>query len=209
MHDLSTIFSRVRLTVAPFRFGAGVQGTVLDSLAAGVPCVMSPVAAEGIPLPPLLQPFVAADAEGIAAAICRLHEDLAANDAVADAGQDLMRTRFNAEAVRDAMAVAICLAGAGLRLWRGRRAGRWADPTGRGCDASRGLTRGLRVLLRSRSGESETPVRASDGDDFEHRSAENRRRMTAGAPSQPPCLRSVSTMAADSLGVSAYSTSGV
>ena len=35
------VFDRVRLTVAPLRYGAGVKGKVLESFAAGVPCVMS------------------------------------------------------------------------------------------------------------------------------------------------------------------------
>jgi hypothetical protein len=39
--ELAEVFDRVRLTVAPLRYGAGVKGKVLDSLAAGVPCVMS------------------------------------------------------------------------------------------------------------------------------------------------------------------------
>ena len=38
--DLGEVFDRVRLTVAPLRYGAGVKGKVLDSFAAGVPCVM-------------------------------------------------------------------------------------------------------------------------------------------------------------------------
>src|SRR5262249_12332773 len=45
---LDEAFARVRLSVAPLRFGAGVKGKVLESFAAGLPCVMSPVAAEGI-----------------------------------------------------------------------------------------------------------------------------------------------------------------
>jgi glycosyltransferase involved in cell wall biosynthesis len=60
--DLGSVFDRVRLTVAPLRFGAGVKGKVLDSLASGVPCVMSPVAAEGLALPPALQDLVGQDA---------------------------------------------------------------------------------------------------------------------------------------------------
>jgi O-antigen biosynthesis protein len=40
----------VRLTVAPLRYGAGIKGKVLTSLSAGVPCVMSPVAREGLAL---------------------------------------------------------------------------------------------------------------------------------------------------------------
>src|SRR5205085_5562181 len=48
VEKLAEIFDRVRLTVAPLRFGAGVKGKVIDSLAAGVPCVMSPIGAEGL-----------------------------------------------------------------------------------------------------------------------------------------------------------------
>jgi hypothetical protein len=46
--DLSGVLGRIRLTVVPLRYGAGVEGKVLDSFAAGVPCVMSSVAAEGL-----------------------------------------------------------------------------------------------------------------------------------------------------------------
>ncbi len=49
--SLDSVFDRVRLTIAPLRYGAGLKGKVLDSLAAGVPCVMTPVAAEGLNLP--------------------------------------------------------------------------------------------------------------------------------------------------------------
>lgn len=72
---LDTLLDRVQLTVAPLRFGAGVKGKVLDSLAAGVPCVMTPVAAEGIALPPDLQTLVVDDASRMAATIVRLTED--------------------------------------------------------------------------------------------------------------------------------------
>ncbi len=109
VEDLSTIFSRVRLTVAPLRYGAGVKGKVLDSFAAGVPCVMSPFAAEGIGVPPSLQPLIADGAESIAAAICRLHEDAGVNEGATAAGLERMRTGFNADAVREAMAAAIAL----------------------------------------------------------------------------------------------------
>ena len=37
VEDLGEIFDRIRLTVAPLRFGAGIKGKVIDSLAAGVP----------------------------------------------------------------------------------------------------------------------------------------------------------------------------
>lgn len=48
--DAAPWFESVRLTVAPLRFGAGVKGKVVSSLAAGVPCVATPVAVEGMEL---------------------------------------------------------------------------------------------------------------------------------------------------------------
>lgn len=87
--DVSTlraVFDRVRVTTAPLTYGAGVKGKVLDSLAAGVPCICSPVAAEGIELPSALQALIAADAPGLAALIVRLHGDEALNARCGEAG---------------------------------------------------------------------------------------------------------------------------
>ena len=104
---LSALFERVTLTVAPLRYGAGVKGKVLDSLAEGVPCVMTPVAAEGIALSPTLAPLVAADAAGIAALICALHADAAQRRAYADAGLAMIGQHHSTAAVEHAMARAI------------------------------------------------------------------------------------------------------
>src|SRR5690606_33841084 len=41
VRDLGTIFDRVRLSVAPLRFGAGAKGKVAVSLAHGVPAIIS------------------------------------------------------------------------------------------------------------------------------------------------------------------------
>jgi glycosyltransferase involved in cell wall biosynthesis len=83
---LSELFDRVRLTVAPMTFGAGVKGKVLESLAAGVPCVCTPCGAEGIELPLQLQSLVAADVQGLAERIVRLHEEEQFNDECRAAG---------------------------------------------------------------------------------------------------------------------------
>ncbi|HJQ35761.1 MAG TPA: FkbM family methyltransferase [Thermoanaerobaculia bacterium] len=48
--DLEAWFEGVRLTVAPLRYGAGAKGKVASSLAHGVPCVATPIAAEGMRL---------------------------------------------------------------------------------------------------------------------------------------------------------------
>jgi glycosyltransferase involved in cell wall biosynthesis/SAM-dependent methyltransferase len=46
--DVAPLFRSVRLTVAPLRFGAGIKGKIATSLSFGVPCVCTPIAAEGM-----------------------------------------------------------------------------------------------------------------------------------------------------------------
>ena len=88
--ELAPVLERVRLTVAPLRYGAGVKGKVLDSFAAGVPCAMSPVAAEGLRLPTALQALVGGDAREIARLVLRLHEGEEAHRAAVEAGLALV-----------------------------------------------------------------------------------------------------------------------
>jgi len=94
--DLHSFLSRVRLTVAPLRFGAGVKGKVLESFAAGIPCVMSPIAAEGLALPAPLLDLVAEGAQAIARAIIMFHADEGANQAAAAAGRTMIATGYSA-----------------------------------------------------------------------------------------------------------------
>ncbi len=84
--SLADLFDRVRLTVAPMAYGAGIKGKVLESLAAGIPCVCTPVAAEGLDLPPQLEALVATDAEMFVSLMARLHEDEGFNVTTGEAG---------------------------------------------------------------------------------------------------------------------------
>jgi hypothetical protein len=104
---LSEVFDRVRLTVAPQRYGAGVKGAVLNSFAAGLPCVMSPAAAEGIALPAPLQNLVGADAAELAAEIIRLHAGRAPYRRAADAGLSMIAAGFKDADVAEALKAAI------------------------------------------------------------------------------------------------------
>lgn len=105
--DLRTVFERVRLTAAPLRFGAGVKGKVLASLAAHTPCAMTPVAAEGLDLPPVLRALVGADAPALATIILQLHRDKRANRAASQAGARFVEDWCNEAAVEGALATAI------------------------------------------------------------------------------------------------------
>jgi glycosyltransferase involved in cell wall biosynthesis len=93
--DLAEIFDRVRVTVAPLAYGAGVKGKVIESLRAGVPCVCTPIAAEGLNLPPTLRAHVVEQADAIADSIARLHSDETENDICRRAGLEFIRTEFS------------------------------------------------------------------------------------------------------------------
>lgn len=98
VEDLAPLYARMRIGVAPLRFGAGLKGKVLDSFAAGLPCVMTPTAAEGLTLPDILRPLVAADAAGMAQVILALQDDQLAT-AVAQAGWQFIKDNFSQKAV--------------------------------------------------------------------------------------------------------------
>lgn len=84
--ELASVFDRVRLTLAPLASGAGVKGEVLDSLAAGVPCVCTSAAAEGLDLPQPLAGLASDTSAGSAQSIAALHEDGELNRACSEAG---------------------------------------------------------------------------------------------------------------------------
>ena len=107
--DLATVFESVRLTVAPLGFGAGVKGKVLESLAAGVPCACTPIAAEGLALPLLLLGQVADGAEALAAVIYRLHSDETLNGVCSAAGLAYVEDQLSDARIDAAMAGAVGL----------------------------------------------------------------------------------------------------
>ena len=97
--SLDRMFNDVRLSVAPLAYGAGLKGKVVDSLAAGVPCVCTPIAAEGFNLPEPLGTFVSDNPAGLADAIVRLHADEAAFMDCRAAGLDYVKQTFSEDAV--------------------------------------------------------------------------------------------------------------
>jgi GT2 family glycosyltransferase len=70
--EVTSYFDRARLSVAPLRFGAGVKGKVNQSLALGVPTVVTSVAAEGMYLVHEENAMIADDPESFAEAIVRV-----------------------------------------------------------------------------------------------------------------------------------------
>ena len=107
---LGPLWARTRVACAPLRFGAGIKGKVLDALAAGIPCIATSIAAEGMNLADGLATLVRDEPADIAREILRLHADDAAADALGAAGRDYIAAANAAAVIDAAMAPALGLA---------------------------------------------------------------------------------------------------
>ena len=97
VEHLSPILIRCRLSVAPLRYGGGIKGKVGTSLSHGLPCVATPVAAEGMGLVDRVNAMIAADAETFAEAVIAAYRDDGLWSALSTAGLDLMREEYSFE----------------------------------------------------------------------------------------------------------------
>ena len=116
----------MRLTVAPLRFGAGLKGKVVTSLAVGLPCVATAVACEGMPDGGTEAIAVADEAEAFARAVAGIHEDARRWQQMSDAGVAYAQRHFSIAAVSEK--VAAMLDGLGLPHAGGAQS---ADPSQR------------------------------------------------------------------------------
>jgi glycosyltransferase involved in cell wall biosynthesis len=94
---LGEVFEQVRLMIAPLRFGAGLKDKVLRAMAAGLPCVGTSEAFDGMQgLPVAITDVCQHDtAPGLAAAIVRMHRDEAANTSCAQTGLKYIGDFYN------------------------------------------------------------------------------------------------------------------
>ena len=96
--DLPAMLARVRLTVAPLRFGAGFKGKVASSLACGVPVVGTSIAFEGAGLAEGDGVTFADTAEAFARAIIRVHDEAAVWDALSDRARERVAALYSPQA---------------------------------------------------------------------------------------------------------------
>jgi len=75
VEHLSPVLDRCRLSIAPLRYGAGIKGKVGTSLAHGLPCVATPIAAEGMPLTHRNNIMIARDAQEFSESIIEAYTD--------------------------------------------------------------------------------------------------------------------------------------
>ena len=85
------------ITACPMRFGAGVPNKVLESLAAGTPAVVTPLAAEALGLADGEGVRIARGTSGVARACTALLADRDGRDALGREGRRIVRERFRWE----------------------------------------------------------------------------------------------------------------
>jgi hypothetical protein len=94
--DLQVAFDGLRMTVAPLRVGAGAKGKVVSSLCHGLPCVVTPIAVEGMGVETGV--LVAHSPEQFAAEIVRLYSDDDLWCTLSKQGLALMERRYSLKA---------------------------------------------------------------------------------------------------------------
>jgi glycosyltransferase involved in cell wall biosynthesis len=89
--DMAAVLGRGWVSVAPMRIGLGIKNKVLESWASGRPAVLTPLAMNGLVLPPGHERLVASAAPELAAIIRRLLEEPEAGRAHGAIAQDHVR----------------------------------------------------------------------------------------------------------------------
>jgi len=92
--DVADVYDHCRVFVAPLLTGAGIKGKVIGALAHGVPCVLSPVAAEGTGLRDGLEVLVADTPEAWVDGIAAVYANEAAWARMSDAARAYARQEF-------------------------------------------------------------------------------------------------------------------
>jgi GT2 family glycosyltransferase/glycosyltransferase involved in cell wall biosynthesis len=96
--DLTAMYARARVAVAPLRYGAGVKGKVGEALSLGVPMVVTSVAAEGMGIVDREHALIGDSPEEFAMAVCELLEDDELWSSLSLSGRDLMNEEFGSAA---------------------------------------------------------------------------------------------------------------
>ena len=93
--SIPAVLSRAWIGLAPMRTGVGLKNKVLETWASARPCVLTPLAANGLVLPPGHEGLMAADAASLAAAAAALLRNQAGCLRLGGAARDWVAERFS------------------------------------------------------------------------------------------------------------------
>ncbi|MDZ7762774.1 MAG: glycosyltransferase [Desulfovermiculus sp.] len=98
--DIEPIFSRIKMSVAPLRYGAGVKGKINMSMAYGVPVVATSIAVEGMYLEHGQDVMVGDDPESFARHVVQVYQDPELWSALRGNGLENIERYFSRRAAR-------------------------------------------------------------------------------------------------------------
>ena len=95
--ELDELYSKVRVSIVPLRYGAGVKGKVVEALFHKIPVITTPIGAEGIPASSLVT--VVETAEMFASSLVDLYQDTKELDSRSEQAKEFIRLHFSKDAV--------------------------------------------------------------------------------------------------------------
>lgn len=101
--DLEPLLLSMRLCLAPLRYGAGIKGKVAMSLGAGIPCVCTSIAAEGMLLVNNETVSIADNSSDFVDAAIRLYSDKVLWSKLAMLGKEHVQKHFTLEANKNSL----------------------------------------------------------------------------------------------------------
>ncbi|MDD5579588.1 MAG: glycosyltransferase [Methylobacter sp.] len=96
--DLNPFLDKMRVSVAPLRYGAGIKGKIGTAMTVGLPVVATPLAAEGMSVTDGENIVVSEGGEQFAEAVARLYQDEALWNRISRNGLELAENLWGAEA---------------------------------------------------------------------------------------------------------------
>jgi GT2 family glycosyltransferase len=108
--DIRPSFAGARLSIAPLRYGAGIKGKVITSLAHGVPVVTTAIGAEGMALKHGDDILIADAPNAFADAVVALHSDAALWERLSENGLRAVTAQFSVVNAARALARVLRLA---------------------------------------------------------------------------------------------------
>lgn len=117
--DLNILMNKMRVSVAPLRFGAGIKGKIGTAMAVGLPIVATSMAAEGMSLSDGENILVADGAENFSKAVVRLYQDESLWSSISESSIRFADSAWGGEAAWKILAS--ILADMGIETRRGSR----------------------------------------------------------------------------------------
>lgn len=128
VEELQPVLDRMRISVAPLRYGAGIKGKVGNSMAMGLPVVATRVAVEGMGLVDRRDILIADGPQAMTDAICELYTDEVLWRQLQTAGVERVEALWGATASYDnlrrlvgGLGMEVPAAARALRLYRDSR----------------------------------------------------------------------------------------